>query len=74
MPQNVATPPARNNPKLLEQIMPGRASSADRATGVSSPKERSQVTMMEAGSLQPPVSPLVPILRTRTQIVAPGSL
>jgi hypothetical protein len=28
--------------------------------------------MMEAGSLQPPVSPLVAILRTRTQIVAPG--
>jgi hypothetical protein len=28
--------------------------------------------MMETGSLQPPVSPLVPILRARTQIVAPG--
>jgi len=32
------------------------------------PKE-SQVTMIEAGSLQPPVSPLVPILRTRAQMV-----
>jgi hypothetical protein len=28
--------------------------------------------MIEAGSLQPPVSPFVPILRTRTQSAEPG--